>query len=65
MAGSLALMAQGIGLFLVRRPWSRTLVRYTGFLVNKALDPDRVAAGVGAAGLLVGALGAALALLGR
>ena len=62
MAGSLALMALGIGLVLVRRPWSRTLVRYTGFLVNKALDPDRVAAGVGVVGFGLAAFGLALAL---
>lgn len=65
MAGSLALMALGIGLFLVRRPWSRTVVRYTGFLVNRPLHPDAVAAWLGGLGLLAAALGAALAVLGR
>ena len=65
MAGSLALMALGIGLFLVRRPWSRTVVRYTGFLVNRPLHPDAVAGWLGALGLLAAALGAASAFLGR
>lgn len=65
MAGALALMAVGVGLVLVRRPWSRTLVRYTGFLVNRPLHPDAVAAWLGALGLLAAAVGAALALRGR
>jgi len=62
MATALTVIALGIGLILVRRPWSRTLVRYTGFLVNKALDPDRVAAGVGTVGLALAGFGLALAL---
>jgi hypothetical protein len=62
MGAALTVMALGIGLILLRRPWSRTLVRYTGFLVNKALDPDRVAAGVGAVGLGLAGFGLALAL---
>jgi hypothetical protein len=62
MAAAVTVLALGIGLILVRRPWARTLVRYTGFLVNRALDPDRVAAGVGAVGLALAGFGLALAL---
>jgi len=62
MTAALVLIALGVGLVLVRRPWARSLVRYTGFLVNKALDPDRVAAGVGTVGLALAGFGLALAL---
>jgi hypothetical protein len=65
MTAALVLIALGVGLFLVRRPWARSLVRYTGFLTNTALDPDRVAAGLGVAGVLLAAVGGVLAGLGR
>jgi hypothetical protein len=65
MTAASVLIALGAGLFLVRRPWARRLVRHTGFLTNRALDPDRVAAWLGGTGLLLAALGGVLAGLGR
>ena len=64
MVAALAVFAVGTGVLLARRASARTLVRYTGFLLNKALDPDRVAAGLGAVGLGLATFGVALALGG-
>jgi len=65
MGPGVLLMVAGIGMILVRRPWARSAVRYTGFLVNKALDPDAVARVLGAGGLVLALAGAALAALAR
>jgi hypothetical protein len=62
MVAALAVFTVGTGVLLARRSLAGRLVRSTGFLLNRPLDPDRVAAGLGAAGLGVAAFGVALAL---
>jgi hypothetical protein len=59
------LLVLGPALVLLRGPWARGLARSTGFLTNRALDPDAVARWLGAAGVLLSLAGAALAALSR